>query len=418
MKNTLFASVCVLISCFASAQIIQKPVGCFAGTNGTNPDVLTHPEARGVLLSYKWTEIEPSPGVFDFTNLNNAINTVTNADLPYSLAILGGSFGSPNWLIDDLGASHFDFNYQNQDWRLPLWWNQVVMDRLDTLITAVGNQYANDPDLSHVYVTQMTVNGVEGHLNGVDMNAFASSGFTPQNWITSAEATTLKYADAFPTKPIVFEVHEIDQDTVVPSTIVYDMYNHPALCERFGLAMWWISGKTSYQTDMLDCIANFNGDKYAQVIGRSDQPQRFQDGLYSTVFTQAKELGIRYMEPWPYEFQHHTSDSLITDFNAWADAHFSTADTCGLMSNIEETDQLQQGIGVYPNPTNGKLTFENSEIQELLIFNMSGQAVLRHTPKRTGKRTSLNVTSLKPGPYVIRIITVLGKAYNLRFIKE
>ena len=418
MKSIALSSMLFLAAYSpATAQIIQKPVGCFAGTNGTNPDVLAHPETRGVLLSYKWNEIETSPGVFDFTDLNTDINTITTAGLPYSLAILGGSFGSPDWLIDGLGASYFDFNYQNQDWRLPLWWEQMVMDRLDTLITAVADQYANDPMLSHVYVTQMTVNGVEGHLNGVDMNAFASSGFTPQNWITSAEATTLMYAEAFPTKPIVFEVHEIDQDTVVPSAIMYSMDQHPELCERFGVAMWWLSGKTSYQSDMLECLANFDGDKYAQVIGRSDQPQRFRDSLYSTVFTQAKELGIRYMEPWPFEFQYHTSDSLIEDFNEWADEHFSTADTCGLMSSISETSEAVSNLSIYPNPTTNLLNVTGIGMTEITILDMVGKEVVSQVFSSTDSKR-LNIEFLPPGQYVIRTHNKDGSEARGVFVKK
>ncbi len=417
MNPTFLLYFLFLFCGIATAQVVQKPVGCFAGTNGLDPNVLAHPEARGVLLSYKWNELEVSPGVFDFTDLNAAISAVTNTGLPYSLAILGGAFGSPNWLMDSLGASYFDFNYQNQDWRLPLWWEQVVMDRLDTLIAAVGNGYANDPMLSHVYVTQMTVNGVEGHLNGVDMNAFAASGFSAQNWISSAESTALKYADAFPTKPIVFEVHEIDHDTLVPSTIVYDLYQHSSLCERFGLAMWWLSGKTSYQTDMLECIANFEGDKYAQVIGRSDQLHRFQDSLYSTVFSQAKALGIRYMEPWPFEFQYHTNDSLISDFNEWADAHFASADTCGLFSNIQNPYEKQEGSTVYPNPATSVLTVAGHDLTEISVLDVHGKEVMHEKFTATTSR-QITVTHLPGGAYLIRIRNSKGNHTERLLIKH
>jgi hypothetical protein len=328
MKQFLLISTLLLLSISLHAQDIWKPIGCFAGTNGINPDAMAHPETRGVLLVEKWSNIELSPGNFDFTLLDNKIATATNANLKYSLAIAGGAFGSPSWLIDDLGADHFDFQYQGQNWMLPLWWDTTVEERLDLLITAIGNRYAQDTSLSHVYVSQMTVNGIEGHLNGINMSSFTANGYTGQKWITSSKATATKFAQAFPNSPIVFEIHEIDRDTVIPSTIINELNDAPELCGRFGLAMWWISGKTSYQPDLLECIENFTGDKYAQVIGRSDQLDRFLDNSYATVFTQAKVLGIRYIEPWPYEFQHHTHDSLLHDFNIWADANFSSEGSC------------------------------------------------------------------------------------------
>lgn len=382
------------------AQNIELPKGCFAGTNGTHPDVLSHNEARGVLLSYKWYEIEVSPGVFNFTNLNSDIQDVTNAGLKYTIAILGGAFGSPTWLIDSLGAEYYDFNYQNQDWRLPLWWDETVKNRLEILIAELGSQFADDNALSHVYVTQMTVNGVEGHLNGFDMNAFTLSGFTAQKWIESAKSTTIKYAESFPDKPIVFEVHEIDGDTIVPSAIINELYNDPTLCKRVGLGMWWISGKTSYQTNLIETIANFQGDKYAQVIGRSDQLHRFQDSLYSTVFAQAKELNIRYIEPWPYEFQHHTYDSLLQDFNTWADENFTSNFSCSSPTSTSPIKSLKQ-VFAYPNPTSNNLILQfEKPLQnlEISIFNSNGQKVLNIYDK-----TEIDLSHLPNGIYFIKV---------------
>ncbi len=384
-----------------NAQDIEKPRGCFAGTNGTNPAVLAHSDVRGVLLMETWANIETSPGVFDFTALNAKISTVKAEGLRYSLAIAGGAFGSPSWLIDSLNVPYQSFTYQNQTWRLPKWWNFQCKLRLDQLIEELGNQYASDTMLSHVYVTQMTSNGVEGHLNGVDMTQFYSGGFTNSKWISAAKTTAKWFADAFPDKPIVFEVHEIDNDTLVPATIINDLYNDASLCNRVGLGMWWISGKTSYQTDLVDFIMDFPGDKYAQVIGRSDQLHRFQDSLYETVFTQAKDLNIRYIEPWPFEFQYHTYDSLMQDFNTWADANFSSTDSCPeFLATPNDEDQLNE-LKLYPNPSSGvvylSIDVPYKEI-ELKLYDLEGRCLL--TAKN---QTQLDLTSLPIGMYTIRV---------------
>ena len=400
MRKSTLVSILLLFSSTVMSQVIEKPRGCFAGSNGTNLNVLAHPDARGVLLAYKWHEIETTPGNFNFTNLNNDITTVTNAGLKYSLAILSGGIGSPDWLIDSLGATYFPYVFQSQNARLPLWWDTTVQNRLNNLINELGNQYAQDSMLSHLYVTQMTVNGVEGHLNGIDMNLFAASGFTNQKWIASAKATAITYAQTFPEKPIVFEVHEINNDTLVPVTIINDLYNDPALCERVGLGMWWISGKTTYQSDLIDFISNFQGDKYAQVIGRSDQTYRFKDSLYSTVFTQAKDLGIRYIEPWPYEFQNHTHDSLLHDFNIWADANFSSSYSCSLNS-IDAGEPSNYTVSIYPNPTRGLLKIQvdfTYQKLEVTLFNSNGQEILQRTDQ-----TEIDINHLAKGLYFISI---------------
>lgn len=392
----------VLFSTSIYSQQIVKPVGCFAGTNGTQSPVLAHSESRGVLLTEKWSDIEQSPGVYDFTALNNKINTVTSAGKKYSLAISAGAFGSPAWLIDSLNVDYHSFQYQNQTWRLPLWWDTVGMQELSDLITQIGNQYASDTNLSHVYVSQMTVNGIEGHLNGVNMTAFAADGFTNQRWITSAKNTAYEFADAFPDKPIVFEVHEINQDTILPATILNALTNDPSLCNRVGLGMWWISGKTTYQPDLIDFIANYQGDKYAQVIGRSDQLHRFEDSLYSSVFTQAKELNIRYIEPWPYEFRFNTHDSLLHDFNAWADTTFSAIDSsCVTLksSDIRMAKTVQTTI--YPNPTSGYVNLQTEKEYKRLnitLYNLLGERVINRT-----NSTTIDLRPLPAGTYILTV---------------
>jgi len=398
-KNILF-QILLLLPFSIFAQVVHKPRGCFAGTNGTNPLVLSHAEVRGVLLIEKWANIEPLPGIFDFTDLDNMINTVKSAGLKYSLAIAGGTFGSPNWLIDSLGASYHSFQYMSQNWRLPLWWDPICDQRLSYLIAQLGIHYARDRMLSHIYVTQMTVNGIEGHLNGVDMPTFTANGFTNQKWITAAKTTATTFANAFPDKPIVFEIHEIDHDTIVPAAIINDLTNDSGFCGRIGLGMWWLSGKQSYQPNLIDYIAKFQGDKYAQVIGRSDDLSRFKDDLYSTVFTQAKDLGIRYIEPWPYEFQNHTYDSLFHDFNQWANANFSSSDTCTALHVIESKDVSNSEVVIYPNPTNGQLKFQiNFSYQklEISLFNLKGQEILSITNK-----SELDLSTLNVGTYIIK----------------
>jgi len=402
MKNFIF--FLILHTTILQAQIIEKPLGCYAGTNGTNSLVLAHQEVNGVLITEKWSNIEITPGVYDFTSLYNKINTVKNAGLKYALAISTGSFGSPDWLIDSFNVDFHSFQYQNQTWRLPLWWDTTCVYQLNQLIYTIGNEFATDSMLSHVYVSQMTVNGIEGHLNGVNMLDFTNAGYTDQKWIDAAKATCYEFANAFPNHPIVFEVHEINQDTLVPATIINELSNDSSLCNRFGLGMWWISGKTSYQTDLIDFIDNYSGDKYAQIIGRSDQIERFNDSIYSSVFTQAKLLNIRYIEPWPYEFQYQTNDSLFHDFNEWAAMNFNSKDTCAFseiytnVSHFETTD-----IDVFPNPTKNNLYIDlqqNYTQFEISIYNLCGQEL-----KKVQNLTSIDVDQLNAGQYFIKINT-------------
>lgn len=244
-----------------NAQIIVKPRGCFAGTNGTEALTMSNQECRGVLLSVHWSDIETSPGVFNFTNLDNKIYTVVSAGLKYSLAVAAGAFGSPEWLINYNDVEYLEFQYQNKNWKLPLWWSSPVQERMTLLIQELGKKYAQDPNLSHVYITQMTSNGIEGHLNGVNADSLIKHGFTNDKWASAAKNCALQFAEAFPNTALVFEIHEINKDTTVPAKIINDLFNDSNLCKRVGLGMWWISGKDSYQTNLIKFIEKFEGDK-------------------------------------------------------------------------------------------------------------------------------------------------------------
>ncbi len=414
MNTKILIILLLLLPLSIAAQVIEKPIGCFAGTNGTHPDVLAHTGARGVLLLEKWSNIETKPGIYDFSLLNSKINQVKAAGLKYSLAIAGGAFGSPDWLIDSLKVAYSTFMYKDKNWRLPLWWNPICEQKLTELINRLGFEYATDDLLSHVYVTQMTSNGIEGHLNGVDMADFTVDGYTEEKWISAAENTAYTFANAFPDKPIVFEIHEIDHSIQVPATIINDLSHDEDLCGRVGLGMWWISGKTTYQSDLIDYIASFEGDKYAQVIGRSDQPERFKDSSYSSVFEQAKHLKIRYIEPWPYEFQFHTSDSLIYDFNTWADEHFSSTDTCSKSSVIESFGDY--GVTIYPNPSDDKIQiFGEFDLDSRYeITDIRGAVILVGELKSD---QSIEISDLPKGLYFL-IISTNKKIIAEKFIKE
>lgn len=406
MKTIFLLLSSLFFFCALNAQSIEKPRGCFAGTNGTNAGAMAHPESRGVLLTEKWSDIETSPGIFNLSGLQSKINTVKSAGLDYSLAVSAGAFGSPGWLIDDLGAEYLEFQYQSTTWQLPIWWDLSVQNRLNILIAELGSQFSQDTSLALVYVSQMTTNGIEGHLNGVPFDSMVAHGFTNQKWIDAAKSTVYGFADAFPNLPVVFEIHEIDHSITVPSTILNELYADTTLCERVGLGMWWISGKTTYQTQLINYIEGFPGDKYAQVIGRSDQPERFKDGIYANAIIQAKELGIRYIEPWPYEFQYHTHDSLFHDFNAWADSMFSATDSCSFnVGIIYDFPNKSPGVKIYPNPFDYQTTIEtndeNSWIDKLSLFNLYGEKVL--SLNINNSKAIVNRENLAAGLYFLQI---------------
>lgn len=321
---------------------VEKPRGVFASAGaGSNPNdaksIYGDAHLRGVLIRASWETLEPTPGNYTFSSLTTQINNVKSKGLGWSLAVLGGGIGSPAWLTNatsagGLGAPYVNYSFRGEPgYKLPLYWNSIVQTRLQLLAQALAAQFNSDASLKLVYVTQMTSNGIEGHLQGVNMSDLVAAGYTDTNWIAAAKQAARSFATVFTNKAIAFEVHEVNGGATVPGAIINDLWNDASLGQRVGAGVWWLSGRTTYQSNLLAVLDSYPGDIYAQVIANSGTPSEFPNGDYAALFIQAKQLFIRYIEPWDYEFTDQASNSAnrkydpqFADFNAWADANFSS----------------------------------------------------------------------------------------------
>jgi len=296
---------------------ITKPKGLYSSSLG-NGNSLNNIEARGSLVRVKWSELEPQQGIFDFSKIDSQVEIIKAAGKEWSLGLIGGS-SSPNWLIEESGADSFEILFRNEPVIIPKIWDSIVNEKLKILATALADKYKGDSSLTLVYIPQMTSNGIEGHFNGVKSDVLIAAGFTPDLWVESVKETAHIFANAFTNKAIAVELHEILQDASIPERIMNDLWNDTSLEQRVGAAIWWLSGKTSFQNNLVNALTEFKGDVYGQVIGRSDQTDRFENDDYTTVFEQAKIIGIRYIEPWEYEFVNDTFPVEMKDFNEYVD---------------------------------------------------------------------------------------------------
>jgi aryl-phospho-beta-D-glucosidase BglC (GH1 family) len=79
------------------------------------------------------------------------------------------------------------------------------------------------------------------------------------------------------------------------------------------------------------------------------------------------------------------------------------------------TDQLKQNnYHVFPNPTNGILSFNSFENLNYSVFNLKGQLLL----KGTAMNGSMDVSVLEAGIYVLEIEDFNSERFKTRFVKE
>ena len=338
--------VCVLIVVFyamlssVQAEIlfsksksgVDKPFGVFSSM--ITPKSAAHPLCKGLLIRTSWSKLEPVKGKFDFSDIDRQIKTAErsgNKNLTFSLAVsagLGGKADGPNfpsWLLKE-GAKTMPIQFRGKDGNIPKMWDPVFQKRLKILADALSKKFTKDKRLKLVYVPQATANGVEGHFNGTSYATLEKHGLTEKTWVAGVKQAAISFAESFPNRAIAIEVHEILGSSKIPMKILNDLYKDPKYGSRIGAGMWWISGGVKYQPDLVEALKKYPGDIYGQVIGNSSQPYRFGDKTedYRTVFYQAIELNVRYLEVWNFEFDYNTQNGNIEKFNKYTQEKYES----------------------------------------------------------------------------------------------
>jgi bacillolysin len=86
--------------------------------------------------------------------------------------------------------------------------------------------------------------------------------------------------------------------------------------------------------------------------------------------------------------------------------------------NVEETEKIS-GLSVFPNPTNGVITINNSksiDLKNAELYNTAGQLLNTYTLKKS-QENKLDLTSLVKGNYILKVVTK-DKTATFKIIKK
>ncbi|MGE9290326.1 MAG: beta-galactosidase, partial [Puniceicoccales bacterium] len=78
------------LGCALAGFAVEKPVGIYASSGALHHGIYDHPEMQGVLVRVSWSQIEPSPGVFDFSQIDRQVSAVESHGKRWLLAISAG----------------------------------------------------------------------------------------------------------------------------------------------------------------------------------------------------------------------------------------------------------------------------------------------------------------------------------------
>ena len=274
-------------------------VGIYSSAASLDEDVMSKDYVKGVLIRVQWKDLEPYPNHYNWELIDNQLTLVNKYQKKWSLGVLAGSM-SPKWLYDNFNVGYMNLLFRQNPVKIPHIYDDNLQIRFKKLIDNISNRYNSNHLLELVYLPQMTLNGIEGHFNGMTNETMLSEGFDEEKWIEYSLENLYYLNDKFPNKKVAIELHEILNSDYVAIEIARDILIKEKN-ENIGLAIWWLSGKPDYQPGILsvfEYFTNNDGEVFAQLIGNSSTPERFYNNDFREAFYQAKELKIQYIEVW------------------------------------------------------------------------------------------------------------------------
>jgi hypothetical protein len=120
---------------------------------------LSSPYMKGIQMRYRWRELEPEKGKYNFTTIDNNLTEVKAKGKRLLIYLLDqdywGNNSVPDYMINDpaySGGQVFKGNRCN-----PKFWEQPVMDRYIALVKALGAKYDSDPNFEGISTNERDI---------------------------------------------------------------------------------------------------------------------------------------------------------------------------------------------------------------------------------------------------------------------
>lgn len=188
------------------------------------PDsVYESPDIDGVVISAPWNDIEPSPGVYDWTLVDTEIKRAVANGKKITIAIHTGVW-TPSWLFAaPYNVAHDTFYFSSSNgadgkpctaYTMPAPWDSTYESQYAQVVQAYANHLKSIPG-AYDAVTRVKLSGintisVELHLgycsNSDGLSRWQTLGYTPDKLIAAAKALAGSVNQAFPDKVLSLDI--------------------------------------------------------------------------------------------------------------------------------------------------------------------------------------------------------------------
>ena len=324
MQTQLISLVLVSCSAITLAGDIEPPMGLYCscppttgmGQGSVIPEVAQLDHVDGVLVRLEWRTVEPSPGVYDWSLLDEQIARAEQYSIRISLAIVNGG-SAPSWLAS-LGVPMFSYQFFDETRQMPIPWDSTFQARWSQFVQALGARYANEDTISLVYATNSSLNGFEMQLprSPIDIANWQSVGYSDELYAQSWNDAIDAFVSAFPNHPVSHEVHPV----LGSDAVAQDVYQHArdTHADAVGvLAAWWmVHNALDVYPGMFELLKGASYESHSQVqVANSytNTPDRFSDEGYQGEIDLAIDSGVRYMEVWNSDLLNPELTALMVE---------------------------------------------------------------------------------------------------------
>jgi Beta-galactosidase len=304
------------------------PRGVFSLGPGAEPadaQVLASPAVDGISVRQPWSNLERSPGVFDWSFLDSEISRAAKAGKMVLVRILTEGPAVPKWVYAK-GVQTFSFEDPNQYHRqktgqLVVYWDRTFLSDKRAMIKAAGEHLSGNPAVRVVAVVGASSRGGDWNVPHTrpDMAQWQSIGYTSERLIDVVKDDIDVTGQSFPRQCLSLAVGingRLDPDPyyVGRAATKYGRSRYPG---RFIIQKNGLSAVTplpgSPNLGKFELLWEFHPDIAGQMLWFSYGDQTYrnngkQPGDAETVLRRAIDVGLayqmQYMEIYQQDILH------------------------------------------------------------------------------------------------------------------
>lgn len=400
----------------------------------------SNPDISGVVVRFRWNDIETSPGVFDWSFVDAEIAKATTYGKKVSLQPLG----EPTWMVG-LGVQQYYYIDNNtyhstygQVLSSSIVWDPIYVSRFQILLQEMATKYANNTTVSYIntiggaFSRGLPTNVVTNTTTLTEAPFYTVFPYNADTFATLINSMTDYYMGLFPSTPLWCSVDYVPFETAASGkaknylATLYTNYGIANYPDRFGLwrediagcnpqtpinpgNQWYIIEQNSCRTGAQMLWNVQDGPARMNQCGLSPNTKQV---VLDAAVQKGLSFGMRYLEIYGADINDATLSTNIQQANTNLIAQGAQCITLSL----KDEKSLPNSV-VFPNPTEEilNITFPINSIDNdtIQIYNSLGMMIKEI--KIDESNISLDVSNFQNGVYFVKL---KSKNSISKFIKK